>query len=210
MLLVDDDEDIREIVAEVLAAHGYSVRVARNGLEALNALDSVPLPPRLILLDMMMPVMNGWQLLTILRDHPAHSRIPVVVMTASGLHPLNAEPNGWLAKPVDHDRLVEAVAEFAGPIRPVHDVDQRISPDLVEHFLLRCRRDIERLLGALASRDYEEMHRVAHGLQGVGAAFGFPKLTPIGASLERAVSDADEAAMLGLIEDMADYLGLSS
>jgi two-component system response regulator CpxR len=114
VLLVEDDDAIRDVVAEALVRGGYTVQVARHGREALELLDRLESPPMLIMLDMMMPVMSGWQLLSILHAHPLHHDIPVVAMTASGLHPLDVEPNEWLSKPLDYHRLLATVGRFAG------------------------------------------------------------------------------------------------
>jgi CheY-like chemotaxis protein len=83
VLIVDDDPDIREILAETLVDKGFDVATAANGLEALRILRSMSVPPSVILLDLMMPVMDGWAFRQELLKEPALAAIPVVVMTAA-------------------------------------------------------------------------------------------------------------------------------
>jgi CheY-like chemotaxis protein len=81
VLVVEDDDDVREVVAHVLGQHGYPVRTAGNGLEALAALRGGT-PPALILLDLTMPVMSGYEMLEVMAADPALAAIPVIAMTA--------------------------------------------------------------------------------------------------------------------------------
>lgn len=79
ILIVEDDPDVRDLVGRLLSAAGYSVRYASNGWEALLATET---PVNLVLLDMMMPGMDGVGFLKTLRGHPAGKDVPVVILTA--------------------------------------------------------------------------------------------------------------------------------
>ena len=83
VLLVEDDTETREIMARTLEKSGWVVSEAENGQEALDILGS--LEPRLILLDLMMPVMDGFDFLAELRAKPEWQQIPVIVVTAKDL-----------------------------------------------------------------------------------------------------------------------------
>src|SRR5688572_27353229 len=85
ILLVEDDNDVREAIAEGLEDAGYQVFAAENGQEALDYLGSAPQLPSLILLDLMMPTMDGWQFHEQLSHHPRCAHIPVVVLSAAGV-----------------------------------------------------------------------------------------------------------------------------
>jgi CheY-like chemotaxis protein len=112
VLVVDDEPDIRETVSEALAVEGYDVEVARDGLEALAACRAHR--PDLVLLDLMMPGMNGWEFRAAQQSDPALASIPVVVVSALGRVPaLHAE--AWLQKPFGLDRLVDEVRRHVGP-----------------------------------------------------------------------------------------------
>ena len=81
VLVVDDDETIREFVATLLDCEGYRVRTAADGREALDALEAWR--PDLIVLDMLMPVMDGAAFLRAQQADPRHRDIPVIMMSAS-------------------------------------------------------------------------------------------------------------------------------
>ncbi len=110
-MVVEDDESIRETLAEVLEEEGYGVTRAANGAEALQRLHG-PSRADLILLDLMMPVMDGWELRARLRSDPEYSGIPVVVVSAHHAVGSQADRLGvqaWLAKPFDIDHLLHTI-----------------------------------------------------------------------------------------------------
>jgi CheY-like chemotaxis protein len=82
ILVVDDDDDIRTAVEEVLQGEGYATEGAPNGKKALEILRSSNDPPALVLLDLMMPEMDGWQLLVHMSEDAALCQIPVALMSA--------------------------------------------------------------------------------------------------------------------------------
>src|ERR1700691_3567581 len=83
VLLVDDDRSVREALSDLLAVEGYSVLEAENGLTALALLKSGPHFPFVILLDLVMPVMDGDRFLELRAEDPMLSRIPVVVISGN-------------------------------------------------------------------------------------------------------------------------------
>jgi CheY-like chemotaxis protein len=83
VLVVDDDADVREALELLLGRHGYTVSSVADGNSALEHLRTQP-PPGLILLDLMMPSMNGIEFESTLRADPLWSRIPIVVITGAG------------------------------------------------------------------------------------------------------------------------------
>lgn len=111
VLVVDDDPDIREGIADVLEVSGYTVSMAENGRAALALLRGGPLPA-LILLDLMMPVMDGWEMLAALRAEPRLAGVPVVILTAMDQSKVPVAA-GYLRKPFDLDDLVSVVERHA-------------------------------------------------------------------------------------------------
>jgi CheY-like chemotaxis protein len=106
VLVVDDDPEIRTAVRDVLEDDGYHVVAASNGKEALRLLPKMD-RPCVILLDLMMPVMNGWDLLEILKEDELLMDIPVTLVSAAADH----IPAGThlLKKPIDLGALLETV-----------------------------------------------------------------------------------------------------
>ncbi|CAN5504891.1 N/A [soil metagenome] len=112
ILLVEDNDDVREMMALALQLNGHSVRLAANGCEALAQLQA-GVKPNLILMDLMMPVMTGWELRAALKEDPRLRDIPVVVISA--LPTENAQrlqDTAYVTKPVDIDRLLEMVGSY--------------------------------------------------------------------------------------------------
>jgi CheY-like chemotaxis protein len=117
-MVVEDDFAVRETLQELLEDEGYGVTPASNGSEALLRLREPGDAPGLILLDLMMPVMDGWQFRDEMRRDPQLSGIPVVVMSAdTGLEQKARElaAAGVLPKPVGLERLLETVRRFCWP-----------------------------------------------------------------------------------------------
>src|SRR6266511_1111454 len=113
ILIVDDDVDIREMLRTVLELDGYRVAVAADGREALERLRSGS-APALILLDVMMPVMSGAELLTELRRDPRFARLPVVLVSAFGqiAGSLAKLAQDYLPKPIDLERLTDVLRRY--------------------------------------------------------------------------------------------------
>jgi len=114
ILVVDDDAEIRRSIADVLRDEGYRVELAENGQEALALIDRGQ-PPCLILLDLMMPVMDGWGVLAALRADEDLAAIPVVIVSATGRwsRGLAAPVREVIEKPLSIDRLLAAVSRCA-------------------------------------------------------------------------------------------------
>jgi CheY-like chemotaxis protein len=113
ILVVEDDADLRASVAQSLQDEGYEVDVARNGRDALEALKRAE--PDLVLLDLMMPVMSGWEFREQQRNHPEYRHIPVVVMSAtSTLEAAAIDATDLLSKPLALEELLAMVRRYAG------------------------------------------------------------------------------------------------
>lgn len=113
VLVVDDDPDILEAICDILEAEGYDVARARHGEEALVRVEARR--PAVILLDLMMPVMDGVAFAQALRLRPAVKDVPIVVISADG-NPQRAAAvgaSGYLAKPFDIEALLAQVAGIA-------------------------------------------------------------------------------------------------
>src|SRR5438067_5596219 len=115
LLVVEDEPDIRAIVAEALAEEGYEVETAAHGAEALQVIDKDNL--RAILLDMRMPVMNGWDFAQAYRRRPG-PHAPIIVMTAAQ-HArrwcAEVDADGCLEKPFEVDTLLQVVEDVLHP-----------------------------------------------------------------------------------------------
>lgn len=116
--VVDDDADIREALFEVLTFEGYEVEVASDGEEALARLRETPERCGLILLDLMMPRMNGWEFRRHQVEDPKLASIPVVLLTGAGggdKVALDLKVESALEKPVELEDLLAIVAHYCAP-----------------------------------------------------------------------------------------------
>lgn len=113
VLVVDDDPDIRETLREVIEAEGFPVVTAPNGRAALEALWR-GLRPSLIVLDLMMPAMSGWDVLAVLREDCELEDIPVAVISASGEKTPPPGATHFLRKPIELDALLEVLRDPRG------------------------------------------------------------------------------------------------
>jgi two-component system response regulator MprA len=116
VLVVDDDRDLREMVAIALHLHGWKVDTAPGGRAALELLRA-GMRPDVLLLDMMMPDLDGAEFVALVRADPKLSSLPIVVLTGDPQAPVRLESlriEGYLRKPVELATLVAAVARVAG------------------------------------------------------------------------------------------------
>ena len=114
ILLIEDDVDIRTILKDALEWEGYCVYTASNGQEGIDILPEIP-APGLILLDLMMPVMNGWEFADALETYRVYSDIPIVAISAFSDPEKRIRANGCIKKPVDLDVLFALVRKHCGP-----------------------------------------------------------------------------------------------
>ena len=117
--IVEDDPSIRDAIHEVLEDHGYTLLAASNGKQALEQLRTTAVKPCLILLDVMMPVLDGWGFRAAQRGDPELSDIPVVVLTAlpNGEQTARAMgAAGYLGKPVELEVLIKTIEAHCGQL----------------------------------------------------------------------------------------------
>jgi CheY-like chemotaxis protein len=117
ILIIEDDDDIREALTQILELEGYTVREAANGREALDISSREPLPS-LILLDLMMPVMDGWEVMRALVANAALAHVPVIVLSGAGDLMQEVQLLGAVAcigKPFKVGVLLDAIERYALP-----------------------------------------------------------------------------------------------
>ena len=122
ILVIEDNDDVREMMAVTLELEGHRVDTAINGRDALEKVRTGE-KPSVILLDLMMPVMNGWEFRRALQQDPVLRTVPVVVVSAAaGDIVKKTSADAFLPKPVDMDRLLDVVCKLC-------DGGKRHAPD---------------------------------------------------------------------------------
>ena len=111
ILIIEDEKSIQEALKVALEMEGYIVFTADNGQEGLDKLPTIP-TPCLILLDLMMPVMNGWEFAEIVSKDITLATIPVVLVTAYGDRAREVTSKAIIKKPIDLDLLLKTVQKW--------------------------------------------------------------------------------------------------
>lgn len=111
ILVVEDDFEIQAIIRETLELDGFEVLGANNGLEALKILHDFR--PALIFVDLMMPIMNGWELIKEIKQRTDLRDIPIVVVSAFIEKSKTLDSDGFLEKPIDLNLLLDMAHHYA-------------------------------------------------------------------------------------------------
>jgi two-component system, chemotaxis family, chemotaxis protein CheY len=112
ILIVEDDADLREMMAQLLTLEGFRAAAVANGREALKYLGGTD-APQVILLDLMMPVMDGWEFRRHQQADPNLADVPVIVLSAlDQARAADLDAAAFLKKPLDFDRLLELVRHY--------------------------------------------------------------------------------------------------
>jgi CheY-like chemotaxis protein len=113
VLIVEDDADLREMMAQLLSLEGFQAATVANGSEALQYLHNGHLKPDVILLDLMMPVMDGWEFRRKQQADPSLADVPVIVLSAlDQSRAADVQAEAFLKKPLDFDRLLQLVRQY--------------------------------------------------------------------------------------------------
>lgn len=126
VFLVDDDEALLEALGGLLESEGYEVVTARNGREALEKLSKMT-PPGVILLDLKMPVMDGWQFLGARAAESLAPKSPIVLLSGLAFIPNAPGIADFLSKPINPSRLLACVQRFCG--EPGREKEARTRPE---------------------------------------------------------------------------------
>ncbi|MDA8018986.1 MAG: PAS domain S-box protein [Thermoanaerobaculia bacterium] len=235
ILLVDDHAGNRVVAVRFLEKAGYRVTEAASGEEALEILDGEDDSFDLILMDIEMVGLDGFETTSRIRQMPNREDVPVVALTAhasKGFQEicLAAGMDDYVSKPIDRRHLLTMVSRFVtgdtgsdSPIRPgVRARDDSVPGvpregpifrtvkaeigDLIPGFLLRCREASDRLSETL---DPDDAKRIGHNLKGSGSAYGFPEISEIGRVVEqRALRGESWNDLAGQLTDFLDRLHL--
>jgi CheY-like chemotaxis protein len=216
VLLADDNEDLRDLVQMQLRELGFECMAVGDGLEAIEA--ALAQPYTLVLLDMDMPFMDGYETVHVLRERGYGA--PVIGFTAhrGGTPVERALIEGCddvISKPVSPERLREVLAPFAeGALlpQPAAGADAiRVSVDsrlrgMVARFLSNCGRDVLRLHNALKGGDFAAARAIGHSLGGAGGGYGFEEITRIGRAIEENSQRGDAGSLDQLVAQLERYL----
>jgi CheY-like chemotaxis protein/HPt (histidine-containing phosphotransfer) domain-containing protein len=225
ILLAEDGPDNQRLIATLLLKAGAEVEVAANGRLAVEQALAPAAGFDLILMDMQMPELDGYRAARLLRKH--RFAAPIIALTAHALigdrdECLSAGCTDYLAKPIRCQQLIEVVlrhagrrapeaAEAQGLADPTAEQDPDVEPlrsqfaedpelaGILDQFIERLPQTISSMAEALANNEIEGLRGLAHQLKGVGAGYGYPRLTELAGALEDALAACEmEAAALAV------------
>ncbi|MBI5100987.1 MAG: response regulator [Nitrospirae bacterium] len=220
ILMVDDVEDNRNLVEKYLSKEvRFKTVFAKNGVEAITAFKNQAVS--LILMDMEMPIMDGYTAVRIIRKLEGSSGTPIIAMTAhEGPEEIkkcmdmgctdyiqkpmkDSELLALIHKYLDEDTLPGREAERQGDIVVYVDPDLA---DLIPGYLENRHRDIQEIERLLTEGDLQEILRLGHSMKGSGGGYGFDGITLIGEEMEEAARRGDKDALSALQKRLTEYL----
>jgi signal transduction histidine kinase/DNA-binding response OmpR family regulator len=220
ILMVDDVEDNRKLVENYLLKEGrYKAVFAKNGVEAIAAFKNQTVS--LILMDMEMPVMDGYTAVRIIRKLEGFPPLPIIAMTShEGPEEIKKCKDmgctDYIQKPMKDTELLAVIHKYldeetvtGGAAEQQGDIVVYVDPDLADlipGYLENRRRDVQEIGRFLFEDDLQEILRLGHSMKGSGGGYGFEGITMIGGEIEEAARRGDKDIVLALKERLAGYL----
>lgn len=195
ILVVEDNELNQKIVAEMLRNYGFDVSTAKNGLECLQILQHERFDA--ILLDMQMPIMDGYETAQLIREDKDLKDIPVIAMTA---HAMNGDRekciaygcSSYISKPFKSEHLVEEIKQHL----KTHTSKRLSTPpnnlfiaELIPEFMDLLADMMEKLNIAIKNADIDEIKNISHDIKGSSGMYGFNDISNLAAQIEKAVNN---------------------
>ena len=210
ILLVEDDRGVRGAVAEILEEEGHSVTLAENGRQALDKLHSAP-SPDLIILDLRMPVMDGWAFRAAQKTHPDLARIPVLAVSAERSAKAAAiDAEAYLSKPLEREALLGVISRITSASalpRADRESETFSLNGLVEVALALARDRLERR--TRIRKLYGELHPVVGDSQAL-CRFLHTSIIDITDALPEEDVDSNLVAVRTYMKGSAAYLEIGS
>lgn len=207
ILVAEDNVMNQKIVETFLLAEGYHVSLVKDGSEVLQALENESFD--LILMDMQMPSMNGYETTARIRADKKWESLPIIALTAYAMKGdeekcLGAGCDYYLSKPVKKDDLISVIHKImnlhlkkkaaAVGVRYPKEIEH-----LIPFFISSVKQEIEKAVQALKKREFKELSHIGHGLKGSCGAYGFHELSELGVAMEKAAGDKDEKKLAVLV-----------
>lgn len=209
LLVVEDNELNRKIVSQMMLNYGFEVSTAENGLECLRLLQDNYFD--LILMDMQMPVMNGYETTSIIRQDPNNRHLPIIAMTAHAMTGdrekcLACGCTSYLPKPFKAEQLVEEVIRYLDHTvsprkRPLHPAQQLIN-DLIPELIEMLKEMIDDLLLAIEFRHLERIQSISHDIKGTAGMYGFMEISRVASEIEQAAREKAIYKMQALCQQL--------
>ena len=211
ILLADDHNDNRRLIARLLSSLGLDVITARNGREAVTLMEQHE--PKLILMDIQMPEMDGIEAFKILRQKGCET--PIYALTANAMsheieHYLSLGFNGHLSKPIERDVFIPTIAKYyEGDISQAQANDNFNSvemSDLVQEFKSNLVLEQQDLILHINNNDLEKLARLSHRIAGAAQMFGFAELSKYALQLEMVIKKEQNQNISDYTQDLLNEI----
>jgi PAS domain S-box-containing protein len=210
ILVVEDNDLSRKIVSQMLTNYGFHVSEAVNGLECLQLLQKHRFD--LILMDMQMPIMDGYEATRLIRETVGQESIPIIAMTANALSGdrekcLAAGCTSYIAKPFKTDDLVQEISHHLSQsiqrsAKSQAGLHQHLMEELLPEFLEQLDELIQELGQALQQQDAERLASLSHDIKGTAGMYGFIAISQIASQIEKAARDRTMKRAQVLVDKM--------
>lgn len=230
VLLAEDSPDNRFLIQKYVEPFPWSLTVAENGREAVELYRESPNRFDVILMDMQMPVMDGYEATRAIRAMEAHDqgvRTPIAAITAHAMKEeikrcMDAGCDIHISKPVRKKNLLRELTELLGAVshrqgipapvglypgetQPVARVPVDLKP-LIPGYLESRKKDILTITELTAAENFQEAGRLLHSMKGSGGGYGFHRISELGAIMEKAAINRDAAGIAEGLELLRKYL----
>lgn len=210
ILVVEDNDLNRKIVSQMLLNYGFQVAEAVNGLECLKLIQDHHFD--LILMDMQMPVMDGYEATRLVRDMGYQESIPIIAMTAHALTGdrekcLAAGCTSYIAKPFKTDELIQEIRRHLSKsshqtFKSQSGMHQHLIEQLMPEFLEQLDELILQLKQALQQQDTDEIASLSHDVKGTAGMYGYPTIAHTASQIEEAARNRSILQVRLLVDKM--------
>ena len=189
VLLAEDDPASQRLIKNILEKEGISVDVVEDGESAINAAHKKAYD--LIIMDMRMPKLDGYEATRHLKSDPETRNIPIIALTAYALKEdkkrcLEAGADDYLAKPVSKREILCILKKYIEASRKVEEEEDR------KYYINYLKETIQKMESAFKTGDIDTFLRLAHNLKGSGQAYGFTEISLLGKMLEEEIKKGEK------------------
>jgi CheY-like chemotaxis protein/anti-sigma regulatory factor (Ser/Thr protein kinase) len=211
VLLVEDNELNQKLVAQMLNNYGFEVITAANGLQCLNILQFKHID--IVLMDMQMPIMDGYEATRLIRENKLWSQIPVIAITANSMSGdrekcLACGCSSYLAKPFKSEALVREIKTYLNnkfiKEKTADPLSQQLITELLPEFLEMMEETLNDLEEAIDLKNLDGIKSISHGLKGTAGMYGFMQISELAALIEKAIPDKNYQRMYLLYKQIVN------
>ncbi len=215
ILLVEDNKINQKLITKILGKEGYSVSIAGNGAEALKMIESEEFD--LILMDIQMPIMDGYEATQKIKANERFSSIPIIALTAHAMKGdeekiREAGCDGYLTKPINREVLFKEMKyQLKSRDEKGNVYDEGEDEELQEirrEYLNTLPGVLKKLKTAVKKEKFDDIYKIGHDLKGTGGAFGQEKISILGGQIEHAAKEKKTEIIKFLLESLAEEIDI--